>query len=205
LKYKTILNKIRHKYVIKKSRFICDLIPCNDLEEVKKFLNEVKNEFPDATHHCYAYIGLPGTNEIEFKDDGEPSGTAGMPILNMLKVNNLEGVLSIVTRYFGGIKLGANGLSTAYATATNEAISKAKIVEAIYSLYVSFSLDYSKFEALKANKNIDFDIIEVEYGKEVNIVVAVSKENYEEFESLISNLTSSKLEAKILKEDYHYY
>jgi uncharacterized YigZ family protein len=205
LRFETISNKLRHEYIIKKSRFICDLMYCSSLENVKIALNNIKNEFPDATHHCYAYIGLPGSNEFEFKDDGEPSGTAGMPILNALKINGLEGVLAVITRYFGGIKLGATGLSAAYAKATQEAISKAKKVEAIYSLFLTFSLDYSTFEMLKANKNLTYDIVEIDYGQEVNITVAVPKENFEDFKNLVYGLTSSQFEVSIIKEDYHYY
>lgn len=205
MNFLTVGKPLRHEYIIKKSRFICDLLYCDNLDSLKEHIENIKKEFPDATHHCHGYIGLPGSNELDFKDDGEPSGTAGMPILNALKLNELEGALAIVTRYFGGIKLGATGLSSAYAKATQEAISLAKIVEAVYSLFVCFYIDYSIYEILRANKSLKFDVTKVDFEHQVRLTVAVPKHSFEEFKNLVSGLTSSDFNPDIVEEKYHYY
>ena len=96
---------------INKSKFYGIIIPINNIEEIPNILNNIKNEYKDATHYCYAYIL---DNIKRFNDDGEPGGTAGMPILNVLENNNLNHLLAVVVRYFGGIKLGAGGLVRAY-------------------------------------------------------------------------------------------
>lgn len=205
MSFNTIKNRVRNEYEEKRSRFICDLIPCLSIEDLKTHIKMVKDEFPDATHHCYGYIGIPFSNEIEFKDDGEPAGTAGASILNTLKSNSLEGVLAIVTRYFGGIKLGANGLSSAYAKAVQKSINNAKIVCMENSCYISFALDYSSFELLKKNSNFTFNIVSLEYQSDVNIILALPKASLEEFVQYLSGLTSSDFQVKIIKEDYVSY
>ena len=112
---KTVIDNI-NEIIINKSRFIC--LTCNiaDVNEVNKKLEEIKNKYKDATHYCYAYIigGMEKAN-----DDGEPSGTAGVPILNVLQKEGLKNVLCVVVRYFGGIKLGAGGLTRAYTKAAS--------------------------------------------------------------------------------------
>ena len=112
--------------IINKSKFICELIYINNENEIIKRLNTIKNKYKDATHYCYAYIC---DNVKRFNDDGEPGGTAGMPILNVLENNNLNHVLCVVIRYFGGIKLGAGGLVRAYSDVTLQAIDIIEKVE----------------------------------------------------------------------------
>ena len=112
---KSIKFNIENEFIIKKSKFITKLYFVTSEIEIKNILDENKTEYKDATHICYAYI----LNNVErFNDDSEPSGTAGMPILNVLKNNNLNNVLCIVIRYFGGIKLGAGGLIRAYCSSS---------------------------------------------------------------------------------------
>lgn len=134
-------EKVKNTIVIEKSEFICYLKRCNDVEEFKEFLNSVKKYHYDATHHCSAYISKDVKRS---NDDGEPSGTAGMPILNALEKRNMEDTGAVVVRYFGGIKLGAGGLIRAYSNATLKAIDIAKKVEKIsirkYELKVSYEI-----------------------------------------------------------------
>lgn len=119
---------IKHTIVIEKSEFICYLYPCKDVDEFKEFLNLVKKKHYDATHHCSAFI----SSDIKrSNDDGEPSGTAGMPILNALEKRGMLDTAAVVVRYFGGIKLGAGGLIRAYSRATLEALDNAKIIDRI--------------------------------------------------------------------------
>lgn len=205
MEYLSLDSDIRSEYVVKRSRFICDLRSCSTYEELKDILNEIKNEFPDATHHCHGYIGIPGSNEMDFKDDGEPGGTAGMPILNTLKVNSLEGVVAVVTRYFGGVKLGASGLSAAYARSVQEAIDSATKARCIFSKIYSSSLPYSSFDTFKSAGECLFDILDVEYGERVYFDIAVPVEEDESFARSISELTCSRFDWKESESRFHRY
>ena len=114
-----------NEIIIKNSRFICVFMKINSID-ISNILDKIKEEYPKATHYCYAYV----YNDIQrFSDDGEPGGTAGMPILNVLENNNLNYVLCIVIRYFGGIKLGAGGLVRAYTKAVTNALDKTKLTD----------------------------------------------------------------------------
>ena len=126
-------------YEIKKSKFYVDLYKINDIDEIKKYLEDVKDKYKDATHYCYAYI-LNGSRKAV--DDGEPSGTAGIPILEVLDKKNLNYILCIVTRYFGGIKLGAGGLVRAYSNSVVEAINNNEIIELIDGLEIELTTTY---------------------------------------------------------------
>ena len=134
---KTIRNQTEFEIVINKSRFIGLLIPISDVEEVPLYLEEARELYPNATHYCYAYII---DQYKKASDDGEPSKTAGMPMLNVLEKNELDHVLAIVIRYFGGIKLGAGGLVRAYSQSVVETLSHADIVTKVKAPIMRFSL-----------------------------------------------------------------
>ncbi len=127
---KTINENITEQIVEKKSKFICDLIYVNSMEEVEENLQKIRKKYYDAKHHCFAFR-IQNKNGIVEKssDDGEPSGTAGAPMLNLLSKNELVNCLAVVTRYFGGILLGTGGLVRAYSEVTKKAIEGANIVE----------------------------------------------------------------------------
>lgn len=111
--------------MVKNSRFIADIYPASNSDEAQKIINSIKQRYPDARHHCWAYIaGAPDGTDIRFSDDGEPSGTAGKPILNVLQHSGLGEIVAVVTRYFGGIKLGAGGLVRAYSSSTQAAMEQ---------------------------------------------------------------------------------
>ncbi len=134
-----IINKIE----IKKSKFFVFLIKVDDVSLVNSYLNKIKEDYKGANHYCYAYI----ISSLEkCSDDGEPSGTAGLPILNILKYENLENILCVVVRYFGGIKLGAGGLIRAYASVCKETINlveKEELIEYVNKV-ITFSYDELK-------------------------------------------------------------
>ena len=140
---KSIRNIIFHEIVIKKSRFITGLYPCQDVEQAKMYLKQHALRYPDASHHCYAYII---DSQERANDAGEPSQTAGMPMLNVLQRQGLNHILAITTRYFGGIKLGAGGLVRAYSDSVAQALLEADIIETIpVALYeIRFSYSFSK-------------------------------------------------------------
>ncbi len=130
---KTIAKESQSEIKIKKSQFICRLFPTKTKAESKQIIKKISDEFSDATHNCTAYITVDGEG---YDDNGEPNGTAGKPMINALRKNDLHNITAIVTRYFGGIKLGAGGLVRAYGKAVLEAINNSAIVEiALYDVY----------------------------------------------------------------------
>lgn len=138
---RSIENAILSEYQIQKSKFITYLFPIHSLEEVEQYLNEVKQKSPNATHYCYAYLFH---TQKKCSDDGEPSGTAGMPILNVLEKQNLNCIVAIVVRYFGGILLGAGGLVRAYTTSVVEALKKANYVSILPGKKVEIIFSYEQ-------------------------------------------------------------
>lgn len=146
IKMKTIKKAVEATVKIKKSIFTARLYPAQDKKEAKEIINRISDKYSDATHNCTAYIV---SDSQGYDDNGEPSGTAGKPMINVLEKNGLHNVVAVVTRYFGGIKLGAGGLVRAYSHSTLEAINRAEIVEMEeYSIY-ELVFDYNEI------KNID--------------------------------------------------
>ena len=139
----TIKQNSNNEIIIKNSRFICYLYKIKDINDIKEILNNLKIEHKDATHHCYAYII---DNIKKSSDDGEPGGTAGIPILKVLENNNLNNILAVVIRYFGGIKLGAGGLVRAYTKSVTETIAISNIINLIkgYNIDIEFNYNQTK-------------------------------------------------------------
>lgn len=139
----SIKNSNKYEETIKYSKFISLIFRVYNEEEVKKIINDIKKEYPSATHYCYAYII---ENNIKSSDDGEPSKTAGIPILNQILGNNLNYTLIVVIRYFGGIKLGTGLLTRTYAKVAREVITKDNIIELVkgYNIDITFNYDNTK-------------------------------------------------------------
>ena len=139
----TIKNNTNNEITIKNSRFICYLYKIKELNDINIILNNLKQKHDDANHHCYAYIL---DNIKKSSDDGEPGGTAGLPILKVLENNNLNNVLAIVIRYFGGIKLGAGGLVRAYTKSVTNTLSKDNLTNLIpgYNIIIEFNYNQVK-------------------------------------------------------------
>lgn len=166
-KFKTILEKNTTTEIIeKKSRFIANLFYVETPQEAENKIKQIKKKYYDAKHNCFAYITLNG-NEIQKKcsDDGEPSGTAGAPMLEILEKQSIYNVVVIVTRYFGGILLGTGGLVRAYSDSLKEAIKKSTLVEQEPGYEAEIKLPYADFEKFKyyCNKN-NINIINSEYS-----------------------------------------
>lgn len=194
---KSIKEITEHTLIIKKSEFICTLIPLNDENKINETIDFYKEKYKDATHNCVAY--LVGTKE-RANDDGEPSGTAGLPMLNVLKKQELSNIIAIVTRYFGGIKLGAGGLTRAYSQVVAEALKEANIVEKNLIDVYDVSLDYSftkKFEhLLKVNA---IDCINKEYSDQVTYRLYIDDLS---FFDTIQELTSNRYTKEFIKKEY---
>ena len=157
--FQSIENESIAEIIVKKSKFIATLYEANSKDEAEKILQNVRKKYFDAKHHCYAYI----IEKIEkCSDDGEPSGTAGAPLLALLKSANLTNVIIIVTRYFGGILLGTGGLVRAYTESAKNAIENAKIVYKDYGIQFEIEISYNNLkEILFICKNSDINIIKI--------------------------------------------
>lgn len=146
----SIKENIQTEIVVKKSKFICNLVKVDSQEEAENIIKQIKKKYFDARHNCVAYRVAKDENIIEkASDDGEPSGTAGGPMLNILQKNNLCNILVIVTRYFGGILLGTGGLVRAYSDATLESIDKAEKVEKCMGQEAEVEIEYNNLENFK--------------------------------------------------------
>lgn len=170
-----------NEIVINKSKFICKLIKIDNEEDVKKSLNYIKNEYKDATHYCYSYIL---NNVKRFNDDGEPGGTAGMPILNVLENNELNHILCVVIRYFGGIKLGAGGLVRAYTKAVTKVLEISNIITLVEGQRIIIEFSYNKVKYID-NILKDVEIINKEFSDNIIYTVIIGNEKYKEIENLL--------------------
>ena len=180
-KFKTIEGKVTAEVEEKKSRFIANLFYVESVEEAENCLKQIKKKYYDARHNCYAYVVKEENIIKKSSDDGEPSGTAGSPILNVIERNNLCNVIIIVTRYFGGILLGTGGLVRAYTEAAINAVNQAKIVEQEKGLEVEFELSYSDIEKFKYYCNLkNIKIVNIAYTENVKIVIDLTEEEKNE-------------------------
>ena len=159
----SINENIENTIEIKKSKFITKLYKVNNIDEANEILNKENKKYSDATHICYAYI-LENTEKCS--DNGEPSGTAGLPILNILKKKNLVNVLAIVIRYFGGIKLGAGGLVRAYSGSVNDTLKLTDIIELTEGYLVELEFNYDQVKLVDYILN-DKKIINKEYNDNI--------------------------------------
>lgn len=147
IKLLSIKNNDIYEEIIKYSRFISLIFRVNSKEEVNYYLNKTKNDYPNASHYCYGYVI---DNDIKSSDNGEPSGTAGIPILNQITSNNLNYVLIVVVRYFGGVKLGAGPLTRAYAKIARNVIKKENIITLVKGYDIDIYFNYNDI------KDIDY-------------------------------------------------
>ena len=159
--YKTVKYKSEGIYKDRSSKFIGIILPIENIEEVKKYLQEIKKEYYDATHHCYAYL-LGINKEVQFDSDaGEPAGSAGKPILNTLLSYDITDTLAVVIRYYGGTKLGIPGLINAYKTVTQLAIQNNEIITKYVFEQLIVSIPYEKqqlFYNLQKKYNFEYEV-----------------------------------------------
>jgi uncharacterized YigZ family protein len=171
---KIITETFKEEYVIEKSRFISILTPIDDPNTIKDYIKTLKVEYPKATHYCYAYI----INGIAHStDDGEPSGTAGVPILKVLQASGIDNAILVVIRYFGGIKLGAGGVLRAYSNSASLVIKNSQIKEKNHYSSYFCKIDYSLEQLFTNNiKKLGGDIVNKEYEEAVNIKFYIKNE-----------------------------
>lgn len=201
---KTIKNNSTVEIIEKKSKFIGQAFYVESKLEAEEIIKSIKKKYSDAKHNCYAYSILENNSTItKSSDDGEPSSTAGMPILNSIQENNLINVLVIVTRYFGGILLGTGGLVRAYTKATTEAIKKANITQKEIGYKIKFVTDYNKIEQLKyyLRQNL-CSVIEVTYLENIELIAEVTEKIKEEVEKNTFKKEEMFKTAEILERKY---
>ena len=182
----TIVKDFRQEIVIEKSRFICTLKKVNSEAEAQEFIKAIKKEFWDATHNCSAYI----VDEMAQRssDDGEPSGTAGLPMLEVLRKNKLTNIAAVVTRYFGGIKLGAGGLVRAYTNSVAEAVRATGIAQKVLVSRFSFMYDLNdvgKILNILYQQQL-FEIADVEYGLQAKVILKMKDSDKETAEAWLT-------------------
>lgn len=199
--FKTVESNEEADITEKKSKFIANIFYITSEEEAEEKIRQIKRKHNTARHHCYAYR-IIRKNEIINKssDDGEPSGTAGMPMLNILEKNNFINILVVVTRYFGGILLGTGGLVKAYSEATQKVIEKSEIVIEEEGIELEIELNYKDLENFKyyCNKN-NINIIDVKYS---DLATCLIEANFVEKENITSNTNLSIQKYKIIRKKY---
>ena len=200
----TIENDVTSEFTEKKSKFIGNLFYVESSEEAEEVIKKTKKKYFDAKHNCIAYRVVEDGQIVErFSDDGEPSGTAGAPMLNILQKNNLVNVLIVVTRYFGGILLGTGGLVRAYQNSLLLSIEKSNKVTKCLGEYLELTLDYSDFDSFKYYcKNNKINIIETSYQE--NIICKIELEEDRKVK-LMDDFETKKINLTNIKELYKKY
>ena len=198
---KTISENTSAQIVEKKSKFIANIYYVQTQEEIENILKEIRKKYYDARHNCYAYSILTKDGVVnKMSDDGEPSGTAGAPMLNIITKNELTNILVVVTRYFGGILLGTGGLVKAYSEATIKALEKVKIVNEEIGYEVEVTILYNEWEKFKyyCEKN-NINIINVVYDEKIKSRIEATQIEKSKIEELIGKGTLKIEEIKMIK------
>lgn len=196
-------KNVRTEEIIKKSRFICDVSQVKDKKEAKDFIVSIKNEFPDARHHCSAFIaGPPQTGDMGMSDDGEPQGTAGKPMLQVLQGSGLGDIAVVVTRYFGGILLGTGGLVRAYSGAVQQGLEALEVVMKTPMRRVTLEVSYAQEGMLR--RLLPEYIAEIEdqsFGAAIMFTLIMPSDQVEAFSKRIVEDTNGTAELMIEDED----
>lgn len=178
--------------VIDRSRFRCTIERVRTTEEAQAFVKAMQATYPEATHNCWAYVvGAPGsTDRIGMSDDGEPHGTAGRPMLTVLAHSGIGEIAAVVTRWYGGIKLGTGGLVKAYSGAVQEALSTLQTVERVETVDVQFEVSYAQVGAvMQVLPTVPAEVLAQEFGVDASFVVRVPREQIPHLRSVIQDLT----------------
>lgn len=189
------VNNSENIIIINKSKFITNIFYINNLNDINIYLNKIKEKYKDATHHCYAYII---NNTKRFNDDGEPNGTAGMPILDCLEKNKLNHTLCIVTRYFGGIKLGAGGLVRAYSNSISNTLKNSKFFKLKDGYKIKITFEYNNSKQID-NLVKDYEITKKEYGKVITYELLITNDFLNKLNK--SNIKYEIINKEIIKEE----
>ena len=202
--YITVANFGEGEISEKHSKFIASVFPIKTESEAIDLINSARKKYWDAKHNVYAYVLRDGT--CRYTDDGEPSGTAGVPVLDTLKKQGIVDCLVIVTRYFGGILLGTGGLVRAYTAAANEGIKNANIVKMVPSYVCKINCEYNEYDKLPRVLNDGTaKIIDSQFLTDVQIKFSVKFENYENLNLKITDYFGGRLKITKIEEIYEFF
>ncbi|AYC28931.1 YigZ family protein [Paenisporosarcina cavernae] len=201
--YKTIKSSAIAEIIIEKSRFLAHTKRVETEEAAQDFINEIKSQHKNANHNCSAYLIGEHDNIQKANDDGEPSGTAGVPMLEVLKKQGLQDVVVVVTRYFGGIKLGGGGLIRAYGKSVTEGLSASGIVERRAHYVMKVAIDYTLLGKVENEvRASNFSLEEIKYAENVELYIYVDISQKEEFISWMTDLTSGQGEIEEIATEF---
>ncbi|WP_420769084.1 YigZ family protein [Parageobacillus thermoglucosidasius] len=202
-KYYTVKGYGENEIVIEKSRFICYINRATTEEEAVQFIQQIKKKHWDATHNCSAYIIGKHDQIQKANDDGEPSGTAGIPMLEVLKKKGLKDTVAVVTRYFGGIKLGAGGLVRAYGKSVSEGLKAAGIVERRLTRVMHVTIDYTWLGKVENElRSSDYTIKDIHYSENVEMEIFVEETEKQTFVDWMTELTNGRAEIREGETEY---
>jgi len=201
--YYTVQGYGESEIVIQKSRFITYVNRAETEQQAQDFINNIKEKHKSANHNCSAYIIGEHDNIQKANDDGEPSGTAGVPMLEVLKKQGLQDTVIVVTRYFGGIKLGGGGLIRAYGKATTEGIGAAKVVERRLHHLMKVSIDYTWLGKVENEvRNSVYPLKEINYADLVEVLVFTKANEEEDFVNWIAEITNGQAKIKLVEKEF---
>ncbi|MET1013013.1 MAG: YigZ family protein [Paenisporosarcina sp.] len=201
--YKTVKGYGESELIIQKSRFITYVNRAETEQEAQSFIDNIKNQHKNANHNCSAYMIGEHDNIQKANDDGEPSGTAGFPMLEVLKKQGLKDTVVVVTRYFGGIKLGGGGLIRAYGKATTEGISAAQVVERTLHCIMKVSIDYTWLGKVENEiRNSEYPLDRIEYAESVEIYIFTPANKEDNFRAWMTEITNGQAELEHVGEEF---
>lgn len=201
--YKTLHRYGVDEYIVEKSTFIGYAKPIKTEEEAVEFINEIKKKHKDATHNVWAYTIGENMNIQRYSDDGEPQGTAGIPTLEVIKKEDLRDVVVVVTRYFGGVKLGAGGLVRAYTKGAKIGIEAGIVIEKVKYTQVNIKIEYNQLGRIQNEiMNLGYNIKDIIYGEDVEIIVYSKVEEMESLKDRIIDITSGTANVSTGEEIY---
>lgn len=202
--YVSLAEKITVEIEERKSRFIAIAAPAVSAQEAEALIAQAREDYPDATHHCYAYrAGLSGT-VVRTSDDGEPQGTAGRPILDVIERNGLENACIVVVRYFGGIKLGAGGLVRAYRAAAAAAVERAGVTHYVLHTLFRGKAPYDAWSRVAAlMEQMGVQAIEAEYGESVEFRGAIWNEEFAKLQHALSEQSSGEVQVEAIDASFY--
>ena len=201
--YKTLHKFGVDEYIVEKSTFIGYAKPIKTEEEAIEFINEIKKKHKDATHNVWAYTIGENMNIQRYSDDGEPQGTAGIPTLEVIKKEDLRDVVVVVTRYFGGIKLGAGGLVRAYTKGAKVGIEAGIVIEKVKYSEVKIKIEYTQLGRIQNEiMNLGFKVKDTIYSEDVELIVYVRNEEANSLMDRIIDITSGTADVSLGEEYY---
>jgi uncharacterized YigZ family protein len=194
--YKIAVNSVEAETIVTRSRFICYLAPCQSSEQAKEYIKNIQQLHPQATHHCYAFLaGAPDDSQLYgFSDDGEPTGTAGKPMLAVLQGHNVGEVCAVVVRYFGGTKLGTGGLQRAYAASVRHGLTFLKSKIKIPMVHKSLACQYNQVnDVTHVLEQLGAKIIKSDFSEQVLMTLAIPEAQCEHLQQQLFTLSAGEL------------